>query len=91
MVKVAGLRQGESLTREQYAAMLIAHNGACAICKLPNIRRGQKRLQIDHCHATRRIRGLLCYKCNLGLGSFNDNIGRLLEAAAYLNRYADQT
>ena len=39
---------------------------------------------IDHCHETGRVRGVLCLKCNLGVGYFRDNITHLLRAVEYL-------
>jgi hypothetical protein len=60
--------------------MLARQHGACAICK----RISSKRLCVDHCHATDKVRGLLCWGCNIGLGNFADDPSRLREAAAYL-------
>lgn len=75
-------------TLEMYNAMLIAQEGACAICKKlhnPAVSRG--RLFVDHCHATGAIRALLCSACNKLLGYSNDDARVLLEAVAYLARH----
>lgn len=39
---------------------------------------------VDHCHVTGKIRGILCYKCNIGLGYFNEDIELLNSALKYL-------
>ena len=39
---------------------------------------------IDHCHATGKVRGMLCSRCNKGLGSFLDNPATLQQAIHYL-------
>lgn len=59
----------------------------CAICggvgsKHPN----KQRLHVDHCHVTKKIRGLLCHSCNVALGLFKDDAVVLRKAAAYLER-----
>jgi hypothetical protein len=41
---------------------------------------------VDHCHRTHRIRGLLCSRCNTGIGKFNDDPGLLMRAAKYLSK-----
>jgi len=43
-----------------------------------------KRNPIDHCHTTGKIRGLLCWNCNKGLGAFRDNKQLLQKAINYL-------
>ncbi len=45
-------------------------------------------LHVDHCHATGKIRGLLCYNCNDGLGRFKDDIEVLEKAIDYLKSHA---
>ena len=59
------------ITLEQYDLMLAAQAGVCSICGNPP---KDKRLDIDHCHDTNIIRGLLCNNCNRGLGHFKNNI-----------------
>jgi len=72
------------LTVKQYEDMLAAQNNACAICfsKKPGGR--TKMFFIDHCHTTGKVRGLLCMRCNTGLGLFLDNPKFLSNAISYL-------
>lgn len=53
--------------------------------KLCEICGGDQRLNVDHCHTTSKIRGVLCNKCNQALGLFKDNPDNLLKAIKYLN------
>jgi hypothetical protein len=55
------------LTPQEHAELLAQQDGRCAIC------RQAAKLDLDHCHATGRTRGLLCRRCNLGLGHFEDD------------------
>ena len=71
------------LTCEDYDAIMLKQVGVCAICKERCIT--GKELAIDHDHSTNVVRGLLCNKCNQGIGFFNDNIHLLTEAINYLN------
>jgi hypothetical protein len=57
-------------------------NGCCLICG-----RQPKRFCVDHDHVTGKIRGLLCFRCNTGLGAFADSIKGLLAAVAYLQQH----
>lgn len=74
------------LTIEQYNAMFESQNGQCKICgkKFDN-KMGSG--NVDHCHKTGKVRGLLCNGCNVGLGFFKDNIENLKSAAEYLTKY----
>jgi hypothetical protein len=70
------------LTQAEYERMLREQNGLCAFCH----RRPARGLVIDHDHATNRVRGLLCDKCNSGLGFFDDDAERMRTAAGYIDR-----
>lgn len=66
----------------RYERLAIQQGGRCAICrKRPS---SERRLAIDHDHATGDVRGLLCDRCNTALGGFADDIGNLARAIAYL-------
>jgi Autographiviridae endonuclease VII len=69
------------MTIEHYGRMLDRQHGVCKICKT---KQPSKSLCIDHRHATGRVRGLLCNKCNFGLGYFDDNPVRMVRAAIYV-------
>jgi len=71
----------------EYAAMLAEQKGKCAICSAVFGEGKGKAPHIDHCHATRKVRALLCTKCNTALGLFDDSAPRLREAADYLDRF----
>lgn len=68
---------------------------ACCICErgLPNpvegrIKHRSGTFHLDHCHDSGRLRGLLCNRCNMAIGLFDDSRDRLLSAAEYLRRHA---
>lgn len=79
------LKTQYGMTPERYDAMLEAQGGVCAICGSAEIRGYGKRLAIDHCHDSKRVRGILCGKCNRGIGCFDHDPERLAAAVAYLN------
>lgn len=56
----------------------------CAVCKIEFAPIWYARPNVDHDHATNKIRGLLCSSCNRGIGYFRDNPGVLKSAARYL-------
>lgn len=81
------------LTLEQYEKLVSDHNSNCAICGSQNSQAlHHKKLHIDHCHKSGKVRGLLCHKCNMMLGFAKDNPDILRKAAQYLeerdNRHA---
>jgi hypothetical protein len=80
------------LTLEQYDFLLKKQNHKCAICEIHSdiapavgVSKGG-RLCVDHVHGTKKIRGLLCSRCNTGIGLFLENTTSLAKAIEYLNK-----
>jgi hypothetical protein len=73
------------ISRADYDALLVRQGGLCAICRKPS----KLRLCVDHCHFTGMIRGLLCRKCNSGLGCLGEDQRALVAALAYLGARSD--
>jgi hypothetical protein len=71
------------VTVEEYEQLLLDQRYACAICKTP-ADQFQRALHVDHDHVTGKVRGLLCVRCNTGLGCFKDSTENLVEALHYL-------
>lgn len=70
------------ITKEEFLKLYEKQEGKCAICnEVPTTERG---LHIDHCHTTKRVRGLLCHGCNTGIGAMKENISVLNNAISYL-------
>lgn len=61
------------VTQDDYLRMLTEQQGRCGICNKRLYSKRYKAFAVDHCHTTGRIRGLLCTKCNTGLGLFCDD------------------
>lgn len=72
------------ITQGEYERQVSEQGGCCAICQQPTAS-----LHIDHCHTTGRNRGLLCNKCNTGIGLLNEDPAVLRGAIDYLARYRD--
>ena len=66
------------LSKEQYEALLVSQNYKCAICKTADAK------EIDHCHTTGKVRGILCGPCNRGIGIFKENRTTIAAVLAYL-------
>ncbi len=73
------------ITVDEYQTMVEQQGGVCLICCQPE---KNKNLSVDHCHKTKKVRGLLCGKCNVGLGYFNDSEEILEAAIIYLKNSA---
>jgi len=69
------------ITRSELENLKRRQGDACAICR----RVSPNGLRIDHDHQTGRIRGLLCHRCNIGLGCLGENPAVLERALQYLS------
>lgn len=83
----ANLKSVYGITEEQFQKILVLQNMCCAICGTP--RPKGNGWQVDHCHDTGKVRGILCPMCNQGLGMFKDNIKFLESAIRYLRSSSD--
>lgn len=79
------------ISPNEYSALEMAQGSRCAICGTGNKGTRIRYWCVDHCHSTKKIRGLLCNKCNLGLGNFSDSPERLIAAASYLQSHRMQS
>jgi Recombination endonuclease VII len=80
------------MTLEEYQERFRAQDGCCFICREVETARDRKGrvkpLAVDHCHASDKVRDLLCNRCNHILGLAADKIDVLRSAVAYLERHA---
>lgn len=74
------------LTPESYLALFDAQGGRCAVCliELTFEPRKANAANVDHCHATGKVRGILCLRCNTAIGYLKDSPQRARAIAAYL-------
>jgi len=79
--KKSRLKNQYNISVEQYEKMLTNQDNKCAICKQEE---NNKSLSIDHNHNSNQIRALLCTRCNMLLGSINEDIELLKKIIAYL-------
>lgn len=79
------LKNKYGITVEDYDKMLMRQNGKCAICATREPGGSGKHFMVDHDHSTGKVRGLLCGRCNRGIGILDEDTGRLLSAVEYLS------
>jgi hypothetical protein len=87
--KVQHVKSRYGLSEDDYQNLFMAQDGKCAICGFEETEQTQgtvRRLNVDHNHQTGKVRGLLCNRCNSGLGQFDDDVARLKVAVTYLER-----
>jgi Recombination endonuclease VII len=87
------LKRHYGLSFEDYDRMYQEQNGVCKICSgkersVDPKTKKFRRLAVDHCHVTGKVRALLCSDCNSGIGRFKDSIELLEKAISYLKSYS---
>lgn len=91
LVHKSKLKTTYGMTVDEYDFMLKQQGGVCAICEKPETARHQggkiRRLGVDHCHSTGRVRKLLCIHCNLLLGYIEKSRAPLRSVLAYLAEF----
>ena len=78
------LQQLYGISGEDYEKLFKKQGGQCAICGTIDPRGRQNVFVVDHDHKTGKVRGLLCDKCNRGLGMFSDDPKKTAAATIYL-------
>jgi hypothetical protein len=74
------VRRTYNISDEEYDAIMQAQRNRCACCGTYFV----KTPHVDHCKKTGDVRGLLCQKCNTGLGLLGDNLNGIKKAIKYL-------
>ncbi|MFE3765930.1 endonuclease VII domain-containing protein [Streptomyces sp. NPDC059104] len=76
------LKRKYGITEAERDRMIAGQGGLCCLClRAPAV-------HVDHCHKTGKVRGVLCFNCNTGLGLLKENPDRILRAAEYLEGHA---
>lgn len=74
-----------NLEPADFKKLLVEQKRRCLICKRPLKNKGK--WGVDHCHKTGKVRGILCFMCNSGLGHFQDSVERVQAALNYLRKH----
>ena len=80
------LKRVFGISLNEYNTLLEEQNFKCAICNKTEEQNG-KRLAVDHCHTTNKVRKLLCHHCNCALGMVNDSEEILISMLSYLKEF----
>jgi hypothetical protein len=80
------LKRAFGITPEQFDELFLKQDNKCAICRTDTP--SGRGWHVDHCHASGKIRGILCHHCNVILGHAKDSASKLQACVGYLNRHA---
>jgi hypothetical protein len=79
----ARIKKLYGVSAEDHEKIFVKQKKSCAICRTKFKHRRQ--MHVDHCHKSKRVRGLLCSKCNQAIGLFGDSAKLMLRATEYVN------
>ena len=85
----ANLLREYGITLAQLESMKIEQNNKCAICS--KTFKNSVDTCVDHCHTTKKVRGLLCNHCNRAIGLFKESASSIESALLYLKKYNQKT
>lgn len=83
-VRYSTIKKKYKITEDDWNKMFEAQGKTCAICGEVN---SVGHWATDHCHESGKIRGILCSKCNVGIGIFKDDVWLLQSAIKYLRKH----
>lgn len=75
------LKAQYGISPEEYDRLFQDQGGKCAICSMEP---SDRKLSVDHCHSTNKVRGLLCSNCNSAIGLLQEDLTLFEKAAIYL-------
>ena len=84
-VRRHNLKRRYGITVEQFDELFAKQGGRCACCGAPEP--GGTGWQVDHCHDSNELRGILCHSCNVGIGHLGDNVDGVWQAMLYLVKH----
>lgn len=76
----ARLKYKYNISLDEYNRIHRFQNGLCGICH----KESKRTLVVDHCHDSKKVRGLLCNDCNIAIGFMKDDVEILKSAIKYL-------
>jgi hypothetical protein len=89
LTRKSALKTRYGITPERYQELLKQQNYRCGICGIHEDEVSQRSLCVDHCHNSNQVRGLLCDKCNRGIGAFNDDPELISKAAEFIDAFME--
>lgn len=84
------LQSRYGITLEIFNKMLVQQESKCHICSIHIDEAPKKRLCIDHCHNTGKVRKLLCFRCNTALGQVSESTEILKKMITYINEHKNE-